>query len=147
MTRRRKVPSGGPFEEIVGYSRAVAAGDFIFVSGCTSIVDGEVTHEGDMARQAEQAVLTAGAAAGAATVVPTWMSVGETPDPGGGGGAGPLGGAAAPDLPSSLACFLRTPALLLPPMKTATSRRVMMGTKSSTSRNGPPSGVMIAQRM
>jgi enamine deaminase RidA (YjgF/YER057c/UK114 family) len=55
---RQKVTSGGPFEETVGYSRAVAAGDFIFVSGCTSIVDGEVAHEGDMTKQAEQAILT-----------------------------------------------------------------------------------------
>jgi enamine deaminase RidA (YjgF/YER057c/UK114 family) len=62
MTRRRKLSSGGPYEEIVGYSRAVAAGDLIFVSGCTSIVDGEVAHEGDMARQAEQAILIAGEA-------------------------------------------------------------------------------------
>src|SRR6185437_10614615 len=48
--------------EIVGYSRAVAAGDFIFVSGCTSIVDGEVAHDGDLTKQAEQAILIAGQA-------------------------------------------------------------------------------------
>src|SRR6185437_11032289 len=62
MTRRRKVSSGGPFEEAVGYSRAVAAGDFIFVSGCTSIVDGKVVHEGDAAKQTEQALLNVSAA-------------------------------------------------------------------------------------
>src|SRR3954447_23523988 len=62
MTRRRKVSSGGPFEEIVGYSRAGAAGDFIFVSGCTSIVDGEGAHDGDLTKQAEQAILIAGQA-------------------------------------------------------------------------------------
>jgi len=59
---RRRVSSGVPFEEIVGYSRAVAAGDFIFVSGCTSIADGEVVYEGDMARQTEQALLNVSAA-------------------------------------------------------------------------------------
>jgi enamine deaminase RidA (YjgF/YER057c/UK114 family) len=80
VTRRRKVSSGGPFEEIVGYSRAVAAGDFIFVSGCTSIVDGEVAHAGDMTRQAEQAILIAGQAlaglgASLADVVQTRMYV------------------------------------------------------------------------
>jgi enamine deaminase RidA (YjgF/YER057c/UK114 family) len=80
VTRRRKVFSGGPFEEIVGYSRAVAAGDFIFVSGCTSIVDGEVAHVGDMTRQAEQAILIAGQAlaglgASLADVVQTRMYV------------------------------------------------------------------------
>jgi enamine deaminase RidA (YjgF/YER057c/UK114 family) len=60
--KRRRVSSGGPFEEAVGYSRAVAAGDFIFVSGCTSIVDGQVRYEGDMTKQAEQALLNASAA-------------------------------------------------------------------------------------
>ena len=59
---RRRVSSGGPFEQAVGYSRAVAAGDFIFVSGCTSIVDGKVVHEGDLTKQTEQALLNAGAA-------------------------------------------------------------------------------------
>jgi enamine deaminase RidA (YjgF/YER057c/UK114 family) len=80
MTRRRKVSSGGPFEEIVGYSRAVAAGEFIFVSGCTSIVDGEVAHDGDLTKQAEQAILIAGQAlaglgASLADVVQTRMYV------------------------------------------------------------------------
>jgi enamine deaminase RidA (YjgF/YER057c/UK114 family) len=56
------VSSGGPFEAAVGYSRAVAAGDFIFVSGCTSVVDGEVVHEGDMTKQTEQALLNVSAA-------------------------------------------------------------------------------------
>ncbi len=59
---RRRVSSGVPFEQAVGYSRAVAAGDFIFVSGCTSIADGEVVHEGDMTRQAGQALLNVSAA-------------------------------------------------------------------------------------
>jgi len=59
---RRRVSSGGPFEAAVGYSRAVAAGDFIFVSGCTSVVDGEVVHEGDMTKQTEQALLNVSAA-------------------------------------------------------------------------------------
>ena len=80
MTRRRKVSSGGPFEEAVGYSRAVAAGDLIFVSGCTSIVDGEVAHAGDMTKQTEQAILIAGQAlaglgASLADVVQTRMYV------------------------------------------------------------------------
>jgi enamine deaminase RidA (YjgF/YER057c/UK114 family) len=82
VTRRSKVSSGGPFEELVGYSRAVAAGDFIFVSGCTSIVDGEVAHEGDMTRQTEQAILIAGQAlaglgASLADVVQTRMYVAD----------------------------------------------------------------------
>jgi enamine deaminase RidA (YjgF/YER057c/UK114 family) len=59
---RRRVSSGVPFEQAVGYSRAVAAGDFIFVSGCTSMADGKVVFEGDMAKQTEQALLNVNAA-------------------------------------------------------------------------------------
>jgi enamine deaminase RidA (YjgF/YER057c/UK114 family) len=54
MTRR--VGSGAPWEPIVGYSRAVAAGDYVFVTGCTSIADGEVVHEGDPYEQTAQAI-------------------------------------------------------------------------------------------
>lgn len=52
----RKVSSGAPWEQVVGYSRAVAAGDHVWVTGCTSIVDGEVVHEGDAAAQTAQAI-------------------------------------------------------------------------------------------
>ncbi|MDQ1627587.1 MAG: hypothetical protein QOI54_1331 [Actinomycetota bacterium] len=52
----RRLSSGAPFEPIVGYSRAVAAGDHIWVSGCTSILDGDVVYEGDVFAQAEQAI-------------------------------------------------------------------------------------------
>ena len=52
----RKVSSGAPWESVVGYSRAVAAGDHVWVTGCTSIVDGEVVHEGDAFRQTQQAI-------------------------------------------------------------------------------------------
>jgi enamine deaminase RidA (YjgF/YER057c/UK114 family) len=61
---RRRVSSGVPFEQTVGYSRAVAAGDFIFVSGCTSIADGKIVYEGDVAKQVEQALLNVSAALG-----------------------------------------------------------------------------------
>ena len=59
---RKRVTSGVPFEEAVGYSRAVGAGDFIFVSGCTSIANGKIVYEGDVARQTEQALLNVSAA-------------------------------------------------------------------------------------
>ena len=88
---RRRVSSSVPFEQAVGYSRAVGAGDFIFVSGCTSIAEGKVVHEGDLARQTEQALLNVSAAleqlgASLADVVQTrlyvtdisrWEEVGE----------------------------------------------------------------------
>jgi enamine deaminase RidA (YjgF/YER057c/UK114 family) len=63
----RRVGSGAVWEPIVGYSRAVAAGDFIFVSGCTSIrsnlgmhsdnSDGaEFVHSDDAYAQTAQAI-------------------------------------------------------------------------------------------
>ena len=61
---RRQISSGAPWEPLVGYSRAVAAGDHIWVTGCTSIVDGEVVHEGDMEAQTAQAIRTIAAALG-----------------------------------------------------------------------------------
>ncbi|GAA4954155.1 MAG: RidA family protein [Streptomycetaceae bacterium] len=42
-----RISSGGPYEDVIGYSRAVAAGDFVLVSGCTSVVDGVFVGEGD----------------------------------------------------------------------------------------------------
>jgi enamine deaminase RidA (YjgF/YER057c/UK114 family) len=61
MTRR--VSSGAPWEPVVGYSRAVAAGDYIFVSGCTSIDgDGEFVHDGDATAQTAQAIANIAAA-------------------------------------------------------------------------------------
>jgi enamine deaminase RidA (YjgF/YER057c/UK114 family) len=56
MSDVRRHGSGGPFEELVGYSRVVRAGDYAFVSGCTSVADGEVVHAGDPAAQARQAI-------------------------------------------------------------------------------------------
>jgi enamine deaminase RidA (YjgF/YER057c/UK114 family) len=47
--------SGGPWEALIGYSRVVVRGDSAWVSGCTSTVDGEVMHPGDVAAQARQA--------------------------------------------------------------------------------------------
>ncbi len=54
MTRR--IGSGAPWETVVGYSRAVAAGDHVWVTGCTSLRDGEVVHEGDPYAQTAQAL-------------------------------------------------------------------------------------------
>jgi enamine deaminase RidA (YjgF/YER057c/UK114 family) len=51
----RKISSDAPWETVVGYSRAVAAGDYVFVAGCTSTADGEFVHEGEAGAQTEQA--------------------------------------------------------------------------------------------
>jgi enamine deaminase RidA (YjgF/YER057c/UK114 family) len=39
--------SGGPYEQIYGYSRVVRAGDRLVTAGCTATVDGAVTGVGD----------------------------------------------------------------------------------------------------
>jgi enamine deaminase RidA (YjgF/YER057c/UK114 family) len=52
----RRVSSGTRWEPEVGYSRAVAAGDFVFVSGCTSVDGAEFVHEGDAYAQTAQAL-------------------------------------------------------------------------------------------
>lgn len=76
----RKVSSGAVWEAVVGYSRAVAAGDFIFVSGCTSIDGAEVVYPGDAGAQTAQAIANVAAAleglgAGLKDVVRTRMFV------------------------------------------------------------------------
>jgi len=44
--------SGGPYEDLVGYSRVVRAGGLFVTAGCTSVVGGELVHEGDAYQQA-----------------------------------------------------------------------------------------------
>ncbi len=50
--------SANPWEPVVGYSRIVVRGDTAWVSGTTAVVDGVVTHPGDAAAQARQALAT-----------------------------------------------------------------------------------------
>ena len=52
----RKISTSTPWEPVVGYSRAVAAGDFVFVAGCTSTDGGEFVHDGDAYAQTAQAL-------------------------------------------------------------------------------------------
>ena len=54
MTRR--VFTGTDWEPVVGYSRAVAAGDYVFVSGCTSVAGAEFVHDADAYAQTAQAI-------------------------------------------------------------------------------------------
>ena len=80
MTEIRRVSSGTRWEPIVGYSRAVAAGDYIFVSGCTSVAGAEFVHPGDAYEQTVQAISNVASAleelgAGLADVVRTRLFV------------------------------------------------------------------------
>jgi enamine deaminase RidA (YjgF/YER057c/UK114 family) len=60
----RRISSGTRWEPVVGYSRAVAAGDFVFVSGCTSVDGTEFVHEGDAYAQTVQALRNVAGALG-----------------------------------------------------------------------------------
>ncbi len=76
----RRLPSGGPFEPLIGYSRVVVAGSLIFVAGTTAIVDGALVGPGDAYAQTIQAFRTVesaleSAGAGLADVVQTQMFV------------------------------------------------------------------------
>ena len=72
--------SGGIWETAYGYSRAMRVGRFVFVSGCTSMVEGRVRFPADPGAQVRVAIETAEAAlselgAGVEDVVRTRMYV------------------------------------------------------------------------
>ncbi|HWG60641.1 MAG TPA: RidA family protein [Streptosporangiaceae bacterium] len=52
----KRVSGDALWEPVVGYSRAVAAGDYVFVAGCTSVVGQEFRHEGDAYAQTAQSI-------------------------------------------------------------------------------------------
>ena len=69
MSERRRISSGGPYEAVAGYSRAIVVGDGCWVAGTTDAgPDGRSTHPGDVAAQAR-------AGFGLADVVRTRMFV------------------------------------------------------------------------
>ena len=53
---RRLISSGSTFEQEIGYSRAVVAGDWVFVSGTTGFNYATMTIEDDVVAQAEQTI-------------------------------------------------------------------------------------------
>ena len=53
MSERRRISSGGPWEAVAGYSRAIVVGDSCWVAGTTDAgPDGRSRHPGDVAGQA-----------------------------------------------------------------------------------------------
>ena len=56
MAADKLISSGGPWESVIGYSRATVAGDYVHVSGSTATVDGVLQHEGDAYSQTKVAL-------------------------------------------------------------------------------------------
>lgn len=54
--KRQFISSGAPWEDNLGYSRAVRIGNQIEVSGCVSVKDGVVYGEGDAFLQAKRCI-------------------------------------------------------------------------------------------
>jgi len=53
---RKRIASGSTFEARIGYSRAVAQGDWVFVSGTTGFDYSKMSISDDVVAQAEQAL-------------------------------------------------------------------------------------------
>jgi enamine deaminase RidA (YjgF/YER057c/UK114 family) len=62
MAERRAILSGSPFEEQIGYARAVVDGDWVHVSGTTGFDYATMTISDDVVAQAEQCLRNIGAA-------------------------------------------------------------------------------------
>jgi enamine deaminase RidA (YjgF/YER057c/UK114 family) len=63
MSERRRISSGGPWEAVAGYSRAIAVGDSCWVAGTTDAgPDGRSRHPGDAGAQTRAVLATIEAA-------------------------------------------------------------------------------------
>jgi enamine deaminase RidA (YjgF/YER057c/UK114 family) len=55
MVADKRISSGGPWEDVIGYSRATVAGPAVHVSGTTATMNGELQHAGDAYSQTKVA--------------------------------------------------------------------------------------------
>ncbi|KAH6958341.1 Endoribonuclease L-PSP/chorismate mutase-like protein [Fusarium avenaceum] len=62
MTSRQNISSGSAFEELIGYSRAVVTGDWVFVSGTTGYDYKSGQISADVTEQADQTMTNIAAA-------------------------------------------------------------------------------------
>ncbi|KAJ1953326.1 hypothetical protein EC988_003055, partial [Linderina pennispora] len=53
LSERTKVGSGGPYEDLIGYSRVLATGPFVYVAGTTAGSDGSPIPAGVEAQTAQ----------------------------------------------------------------------------------------------
>lgn len=60
MTERQQISSGSEFEELIGYSRAIVEGDWVFVSGTTGFDYEARTISDDIVEQTEQCLRNIG---------------------------------------------------------------------------------------
>lgn len=58
---RRNISSGSPFEQTIGYSRAVVDGDYVHISGTTGYDYATMSLPDDVVAQAEQCMRNIGA--------------------------------------------------------------------------------------
>ena len=80
--KRDNISTGGKWEPVIGYSRAVKVGPFVYVSGCTSATPEGVQGKGDAYAQAVQtlkSVVDALAKAGAKPGDVVTIKDGSTP--------------------------------------------------------------------